>query len=332
MPSICADYLFSSAQPMLSPSDAASQIIFQNHLHIVGACVLFYDHMLTLENEINYLWKRRKLASAYWFFAIRYFSLASNVAGVVYLFKTLPSNLSGVESRIRGLHLSWPIGDFRSLHFLFKTVVMILRIYCLWERSKRVLSSLAVIGAILTGAALTLLRLSYPNPATMQSSTQGQKAITITGLAGSWGALFIFDSIVFGLTIVNGWKMRRRMGPDSATSAMPLRTLIVRDGALYFAVMLISNLVNILTFFREFIEILHRSIRTSFPALLQRLQIGGISITMMARLILNLHAEAEGGIFTVNHMDVELEDSMLSDGNMPFASRTEIENSDQSTD
>ncbi|KAK6969459.1 hypothetical protein R3P38DRAFT_2814372 [Favolaschia claudopus] len=296
---------------MLSPSDAASQIIFQNHLHLVGACLLFYDHLLTLDTEINYLWKRRKLASAYWFFAIRCL-----VWSLVY-------------------EISIFVGQ------LGISVVMILRIYCLWERSKRVLSSLAVIGAILTGAALiqtspySLVRkgrrpprsqvhLPYSILLEQNSELRQQYCPDVTHtyqrerLAGSWAALFIFDSIVFGLTVANGWKMRRRMGPDSALGSHAARTLIVRD---------VSNLAQ-----RGFIEILHRLIRMYFPALLQRSQIGSISITMMARLILNLHAQAEGGIFTVNHMDVNVGGSMLSDGNMPFASRTEIENPNQRTD
>ncbi|KAJ6562119.1 hypothetical protein B0H19DRAFT_1259722 [Mycena capillaripes] len=119
-------------------------------------------------------------------------------------------------------------------------------------------------------------------------------------IAASWGALFVFDVIIFGLTVSNGWLTRRRMGPEVT---MPLHILIIRDGALYFAVMLLSNLANILTFITHS-PVLPGSLATFATC---------ISATMMSRLMLNLHEKAEGGILMA--ADLVLNDGMLAFNN-----------------
>jgi hypothetical protein len=47
--------------------------------------------------ESQYLWKRAKSASAYWFFAIRYGALATNIPVVVFSLVTLPMKVSILE-------------------------------------------------------------------------------------------------------------------------------------------------------------------------------------------------------------------------------------------
>ncbi|KAJ7090991.1 hypothetical protein C8R44DRAFT_891688 [Mycena epipterygia] len=168
------------------------------------------------------------------------------------------------------------------------TVMMILRTYALYNRSKRLLWTLVVIGAILTGVTVW--------------NTQGQDTSTLTALPGchphiapvtafhfaaAWGALFVFDIIIFVLTVYNGWLAARRLGP---TGPMSLHMLIIRDGALYFAVMVLANLVNILTFIID-LPVLPGSLAPFASS---------ISITMMARLMLNLHEHADRGILTAN--------------------------------
>ncbi|KAJ6575990.1 hypothetical protein DFH09DRAFT_1150158 [Mycena vulgaris] len=257
-------------------ASAASQIMFQNYSHIVGISFFFWDHILTLDTEVRYLWKRRKFASSYSFFVIRYFAFASNVPGVVFLFYTIPDNTCLWWSLIYALAIL--------LVQLLISIVMILRMYALYNRSKRLLWTLIVIGVILTGvsawnaqgqkgAVITILPGCHPN----------FPSATAFHLAGSWAALFFFDTIIFGLTVYNGWTTRQRMGPQAT---MSFHTLILRDGAMYFAVMILANMANLLTFFTHTV-ILPGSLATFASC---------ISITMMTRLMLNLHQHADRGI------------------------------------
>ncbi|KAF8144542.1 hypothetical protein K438DRAFT_2029120 [Mycena galopus ATCC 62051] len=260
---------------MESIESEAREIYFQNYLHICGITVLFWDHILTLETEIRFLWKRRKFVSAYSFFTIRYFAVASNIPGVIFLVVSLPPN----SFVVLNIKLDWLV-----------CVIMILRMYALYGRSKRVLGALVVLGAICTGIAVW--------------NAQGQHGTTITilpgchphfstatsyHLAAAWGTLFVFDTVIFGMTLYNGWCARRRLSPRSAVS---FQAIIVRDGALYFGVMVLANLANILTFLTN-TAVLPGSLATFASC---------ISITMMMRLMLNLHEHAERG-----ELDIDLE-------------------------
>ncbi|KAF5379723.1 hypothetical protein D9615_005690 [Tricholomella constricta] len=105
--------------------------------------------------------------------------------------------------------------------------------------------------------------------------------------------------------------------------AIPIIYLVFRDGAIYFAVMAFANLANILTFYfcdrivtafyeRGIIHICER-VRIS---LYKSFMLGpthfdnSISVTMMARLMLNLHETADAGIYSTtrtNYTDTNME-------------------------
>jgi Family of unknown function (DUF6533) len=95
--------------------DSRSESWIHNHLHVVAICepriifsktepypstaFLFYDHLITsgkdidskyvisdsslLGNEIEYIWRRRKTHSAYWFLLTRYFAFFGNIVVAV---------------------------------------------------------------------------------------------------------------------------------------------------------------------------------------------------------------------------------------------------------
>lgn len=261
---------------MRNAADDTSQIVFQNALHIFGITVLFWDHILMLDTEIQLLWKRKKFASAYWFFVVRYVSLGINIPGLVFLYINLSENACLLWSIIY-------VFGIIAIQYII-CIIMILRVYALYGGSKRILWALIGIGVALTG--------------TVAYNAQGQHATTLTVLpgchpdlsktssyhsAGLWIALFVFDSMIFGLIVYNGWSLCRRRG-----ISMPLHTLIIRDGAAYFGVVMLSNLANIATFFNNS-PILPGALATFANC---------VSITMMARIMLNLHEYAEQGVCT----------------------------------
>ncbi|GLB40133.1 hypothetical protein LshimejAT787_0800040 [Lyophyllum shimeji] len=69
--------------------DTAREIFAHNYLHLAVITFLFYDHLITSRNEIDYLWRRPKSQSAYWFFFNRYFAFFGNIAVTVLGFTTL---------------------------------------------------------------------------------------------------------------------------------------------------------------------------------------------------------------------------------------------------
>ncbi|KAJ3559388.1 hypothetical protein NM688_g385 [Phlebia brevispora] len=97
--------------------------------------------------------------------------------------------------------------------------------------------------------------------------------------AVSWEALFAYDVLIVSLTWFKAHRERsRRRGLDKND----LFGLIVRDGAIYFAIMAGANLLNTLTFY-----ILAPALRGMLSTLAT-----SISVTMMSRLMFNLRQGA----------------------------------------
>ncbi|KAJ7046056.1 hypothetical protein C8F04DRAFT_1387727 [Mycena alexandri] len=282
-------------------SSGAQTIRFQNYCHLLGISFLIWDHLITLDEEWHFLWCRTKSTSTYWFFALRYGALAANIPVLVFSFITLPYKV--------GSHYTLAHQVFMLVTQLVVSAIMILRVYALYTRNKRVLGWLLGIATCFTAI-------------TVWSLQQGQEGFPITVFSGchlgiiqsasyhlaiSWACLFAFDSIIFGLTIYNAYQTRRHMGHVN----MPIHRLIVRDGAMYFGAMALANLTNIITFL----------VRVSSPLssrvdLFTQIQVGGIgipgslatfatcmSVTCMTRLMLNLHQRAEYGVLSVVNMD-----------------------------
>ena len=66
----------------------------------------------------------------------------------------------------------------------------------------------------------------------------------------AWIAQAVFDMIIFGLTVYRTLQTRRfRDGRGLLLSGSGLVDLVWRDGAMYFVVMAMSNVANIVTFY-----------------------------------------------------------------------------------
>ncbi|KAJ7041521.1 hypothetical protein C8F04DRAFT_1252851 [Mycena alexandri] len=109
--------------------------------------------------------------------------------------------------------------------------------------------------------------------------------------AASWEGLFIFNTVIFVMTVYNTYTTRRQMAllnanndgeQDHSPPPNDLHHLMMRDGAMYFGIMALANLANIATYY------------FSGPVVPGSLAIFAncISITMISRMMLNLHVYA----------------------------------------
>jgi hypothetical protein len=67
-------------------------------------------------------------------------------------------------------------------------------------------------------------------------------------IAVAWEALFVYDSLVLVLTLLKTYNARHRHNFTS-TGRTNIVSLVLRDGAIYYAVMATANLANLLTFY-----------------------------------------------------------------------------------
>ncbi|KAF5388655.1 hypothetical protein D9757_004737 [Collybiopsis confluens] len=103
-------------------------------------------------------------------------------------------------------------------------------------------------------------------------------------VAAAWEALFVYDSILFVMILHRGYKTRHQLRRQK----IPLLVIILRDGSLYFGVMALANAINISTFYYPLLYI--RGVLCTFTS--------SLSVTLISRIMLNLHKIADSGLYT----------------------------------
>ncbi|KAJ7720220.1 hypothetical protein B0H14DRAFT_623466 [Mycena olivaceomarginata] len=290
-----SEFRRSKLRSSMSNASAAQAIFFQNYCHLFGVSFLIWDYIITIDVESQYLWKRAKSASAYWFFAIRYGGISNQYPGG----RILVSHPTQEGECVR-YDLAHQL--FMLATQLLVSAVMILRIWALYGRRARVLWWLIGIASSFTAIAVVSATLSQIVPVPTRVSGACIRGNTASRspscrdchlavdesasyyLAGPWECLFAFDTMIFGMTTYKGYITRRDIGGVN----MPIHRLLVRDGAMYFVTMALANLTNIVTFFIGG-PLVPGSLATFATCM---------SVVMISRLMLNLHERTDVGVLT----------------------------------
>ncbi|KAJ7245612.1 hypothetical protein B0H12DRAFT_1235734 [Mycena haematopus] len=237
----------------------------------------YFDHLITFGDEIRFLWKKAKTPSTYSFLVNRYLAFFGDIVVTFFVFKTIPYSWSVILLNLN--HNSSNSALSKTAICLFLTV----RIYALYGRQTKVWVYMLGAGAILMGVSLWAISGNGGTPVDgvvgchiANSQTSG------IHLAVPWEALFIYDVLIAAALLYKSLQTR------SESRSEPLLSLLIRDGAVYFVVMAAINLANILTFYLAG-PLLRGCLSTMASSL---------SVTMMSRLMLNLHAVESKGIFS----------------------------------
>jgi hypothetical protein len=247
----------------------AFAVVVGKYYSLAGLVLLIYDHLTTLDREVERIWSTRFTAASLLFYLNRYLTLL--------LYVTLTA---GVFDK------TWSVQTCQ--HFIIipavgtvvlqgvTSLVMLLRTYALWSRKTPIL-------IILVAAYLVLMALS------VRAMVAGRRynpeqflypgcmiivpgALRLNPLVHAWLTLIFFDTIVVALTLWRTLSIHRMGGK------MPLTTLLLRDGVAYFAAI---GLANLSYFFIYAVAV---------PVNMTVAQ--AISAIMTSRLILNLRQES----------------------------------------
>ncbi|KAG1828823.1 hypothetical protein EV424DRAFT_1383889 [Suillus variegatus] len=108
----------------------------------------------------------------------------------------------------------------------------------------------------------------------------------IAGHGMDWMAMFIYELLIFVLTVFRTWKTRGLR--FSLLSRRDILDVIFQDGVMYFVGMTLVNLPNILTHLCGS-EIIRGSLSVFTTCM---------SVTLISRLMLNLHGCVDTGVFS----------------------------------
>ncbi|KAJ7181519.1 hypothetical protein C8R43DRAFT_272369 [Mycena crocata] len=145
------------SMPDDSPSFAHmdSSIVFRDgqisrSFFLAGFVILVYDHILTLQSEVKYIWSSRLRLSTYWFLCVRYFSLAANITVSVFYFGHLKSEVC-VKMQIAYEMLLLVQEVFVECSFYH-------RVFAMYGLNRWILACLVSVGGVFASVALASSR------------------------------------------------------------------------------------------------------------------------------------------------------------------------------
>jgi len=223
---------------MLSEVDALA-IGANYYLCLVGFVVLFYDYALTFRMEVSGYWSPLQHDWGTVIFLLnRYVSLFGNIPDILETFYRYPT-----EKRCR------PLQNYHGYLFIIIQfsigVIMVTRTYALWGCSRKILVFLGMLATAVVGFGVWHMLAGKPEPTSSAlyndiigcslglSSSQGYH------WGAAWAGVVVLDTAVFALTVYKSLEFRR-VGRRS------IADLLLRDGAMYFAVIGTMTLCNVL--------------------------------------------------------------------------------------
>ncbi|TFK87514.1 hypothetical protein K466DRAFT_586327 [Polyporus arcularius HHB13444] len=232
-----------------------------NYLHLVGVVILYYDFTLTFGEEYWRIWKAPRSMSSFLFFLNRYLPVLGDIAVNVGNFYIFPTEL-GCR------HYAF----FRQLLLIVNQVVvcyiLFLRTFALYGRDWRVGGSIFGFAMILLGISCWSIVGQHEDVELRGGCHLAADRMTAhpTGIAVSWESLFLFDLTIFSLTLFKTLQARRRNPVTIGRN--DILSLVMRDGS--------SSQPH---------PLLRGCLSTAASSL---------SVTMMSRLMLNLHGSVSG--------------------------------------
>ncbi|KAL4244467.1 hypothetical protein ABKN59_008682 [Abortiporus biennis] len=295
------------------------QIHIIDYLHLSGIVILYYDYLLTFQDEVRYMWFQ-PLSSTWLFFLNRYFSIFADIALTIGTFATYTSIEEGMRWYSTASFVITLIGQ------IIASIILLLRTWALYNRSWNIIISTT---SFATGLAVLVIWSTSnessdnrtisdgcintpPNASRPRMFMHNDYGVGLLmnfpltqGIAGAWEAHIVYDLMIFATVVFKTYRDREQFREAKLSRFGSLLDLILRDGAIYFAVMACANIANTVTFY------------VGIPGRLSRLA-SSISVTLVSRMMLNLRKQA-----TPDFTD-QLDDPNMS--SIEFEGRTNIHN------
>ncbi|KAG0699218.1 hypothetical protein DFH29DRAFT_1070783 [Suillus ampliporus] len=269
---------------MYTTTDSEAQLMsLYIYAILAGNSILIYDHMVTLPEEVTFIWCRPKALSAMLFLANRYIALLGNICALVMGFLPISDELAGSQ-RISV--------ELFEIYASQTTAPVFSRSHGL-PCSKRLLACMIIIIVALGGGA--------------SAGTFGHFSSNATTILPGVGCHEIYSAQMYAILFVAlracsnvvaepsvlGWiyKTRGLLRPSLVTRRYVI-DIVFHDGAMYFGAMVLCNIPNILTYYAAIAGML-----STFTSCM--------SVTLISRLMLNLHKSVGVGVFSTSAWDDE---------------------------
>ncbi|KAF9051462.1 hypothetical protein BJ165DRAFT_1524400 [Panaeolus papilionaceus] len=235
-----------------------------------GYVMLIYDHLITMDQEVERVWKQKISGASILFFLNRY----GNALALIVLIESFNDP-------------SWP-KEVCDRYVLFEgaqtivlvaicELIMILRVFALYGRSISVLCFLMVLWCAQVVLSVIGIHTGWAVP--FPPNVHGLGACILDGTSPLflclWVAPLTTDTCIFLLTV---WRTRSYI--FSRTRSTPIIQIFLRDGTIYFFIIFSANFLNFLIYVIAPPDL--KAVGACFSQL--------ITSVMVSRLVLNLRS------------------------------------------
>ncbi|KAF8189750.1 hypothetical protein BJ912DRAFT_903432 [Pholiota molesta] len=242
----------------------ARHLLAGKYFQIAAFVMLLYDHALTFSDEVERVWKKKISYGTTLFLINRY---ASPLEFIVILDAFDDSRWTMFACK----HFVIFEGAATVALVAICQLIMILRVYALWNRSTIVMTVLLTLwtAQIVISAVGLHTGFAVPLPAILTGCILTGSGSIFPSI---WISALVTDTFIFIFTIGRTHQYIRDSGKA------PTLHLFVRDGALYFFVIFMANLLNTLMFFLAPSDL--KAIGASFSQLITSLMVSRLYLSL----------------------------------------------------
>jgi len=249
----------------------------QGYVATAGFCLMLYDILMTLDVEINLVWPAPMSSVKLLFLCNRYVTPCLYIY-IIYTTSGMlaqPSSSYCYEFFLTSLTL-----EGLSVNGI-GAALMVLRVYALYGRHRGILILLSSLLALELVSSVAVMAYGvFAARSSMGYLANIHACVSEAHLSWLWIVflfMMLFDIVIFYLVVRKTWRYARGIHAHT-----PLITVLLLDAVGYFAVMIATELLNIVAY-------------TSFPS---NLFLVGVNLmwclntTMISRIYLNLRSAA----------------------------------------
>jgi len=268
-----------------------------------ASAIIVFDHLITLDQEIELVWRSPWTTGKLLFLLNRYYPLSTVLFNQYVLFNAhLTDNLCLSWFRWQG----W--SGFIAV--IVAEIILQLRIYALYFLNKKVIYFTASFFVLSMAAAGTIMGLVLSSISTKAENIAGLNFCMPFDvpryLYAYWIPIITFESLLCGMAILRGVKAFRQH-QSSFASGKQLITILLRDSVIYFLIIFFTYLVNLLLWATGLFGLIEVPVGFTMA----------MSCVMGSRLVLNVR-------FMKRELELGIHDRQRNILHMPFHSRPSV--------
>ncbi|EMD36599.1 hypothetical protein CERSUDRAFT_84781 [Gelatoporia subvermispora B] len=211
---------------------------------LASSTIIVFDHLLTLDQEIELIWRSPWSLGKSLFLMTRYYTLVTVIFNNFALFS---------DELTTTVCLAWYRwqGWTGVVSFVLAELILQLRLYAMYSLNKKILIFMGTTFLICAAASATIMGLVLAHIRALPNEIPGTAfcvAIDIPrDFFAFWVPMLVSESILCGLALYRGLDNYRR-GGTLYQSGRHLFRVLIRDSAFYFVVVFATYFTNALIF------------------------------------------------------------------------------------